>query len=56
MNASSGSGLWPRRISMGAGGLRGLPVAVSAEPLSESIQHYLREIYKLAGRASGRSR
>src|ERR1044072_4136649 len=45
MKASSGAGLWPCRISIGAGG----PTYTGRMPaaLSESIQHYLREIYKL---------
>ena len=61
MNASSGSGLWPRRMRTA----RTLPAAfraTSAEPvrlyagramakpvLSDAIQDYLKEIYKLGG-------
>src|SRR5260370_16949620 len=47
MNASSGSALKPTRISIGVR-LVAYHGVVSQEPLTESIQHYLREIYKLA--------
>src|SRR3954454_20317081 len=47
MNASSGSALKPTRISIGVR-LDAYHATVSQEPLTESIQHYLREIYKLA--------
>src|SRR5205807_5334099 len=44
MNASSGSGLWPRRMSTAAEASMG-PMATPA--LSESIQDYLKAIYQL---------
>src|SRR5581483_9725233 len=46
MNASSGSALKPTRTSM-RGTLVAYPVPMSQVPLTEAIQHYLREIYKL---------
>src|SRR3954453_14903728 len=47
MKASSGSALNPARMSI-AGTLVAYTRTVSKEPLSDAIQHYLREIYKLA--------
>src|SRR5919197_206730 len=59
MNASSGSGLWPRRISTSAGGYQPAPRLrlrdVSKPVLTESIQDYLKEIYKLGAEGDGAS-
>ena len=60
MNASSGSGLWPEADQHGSAGQvprwRRTPwtawTRTGSEPLSESIQDYLKAIYQLAGRAS----
>jgi DtxR family Mn-dependent transcriptional regulator len=52
MKASSGSALKPTRMRMG-GTLVAYTRTVSKEPLSDAIQHYLREIYKL-GRVDSR--
>src|SRR3989337_3483787 len=47
MNASSGSGLWPRRISIQARLAPAYTGAVANARLSDAIQDYLKEIYKL---------
>jgi DtxR family Mn-dependent transcriptional regulator len=65
MNASSGSGLWPRRISIER---RRLPPALRRDPpnprrtldrvakpiLSDAIQDYLKELYHLQSSDTGR--
>src|SRR5687768_11592002 len=56
MNASSGSGLWPSRISIESGTLARTPTyteRVRKPPLSDAIQDYLKEIYKLAHEDDG---
>ena len=47
MNASSGSGLWPRLIRTGARLAAAYTCAVGQAALSESIQDYLKGIYQL---------
>ena len=50
MNASSGSGLWPRRISTERG-YQATTGPVAMPDLSDAIQDYLKEIYKLGSEA-----